>query len=185
MRRFMRFNRNRSALRYNVFIRLLHALIASGILLQLVIGFFRHRFYAFWPRKTLMMLHQSIGLTLLVLVILLIVTRLFSRKIPYPSGDMPLYLVVFAKLVHFGLYVCILLMALSGLVAFQLFHHSWQYFDLFSIPNLLVQNPRLGHEIFMFHPVVANVLMALVILHVLGSFYHRVIRKDNVVKRMC
>ena len=170
-------------MKYNALIRLLHLLIAIGVILQLFIGFFFDDLFAPLNGSFFMTMHKSIGLCLAILVILLIVTRLLSKKIPYPNNISSLH-ILFAKTVHIGLYLCVFLMSMTGFIASQFFQSQWQFFYWFNVPILLPQNPELGSEIFSWHPWLANILLIFVILHILGALYHKYIVKDDIVKKM-
>lgn len=169
--------------KYNLIIRILHILIALGTILQLIIGFFFHDFFKHVSAYFFMTMHKSIGLTMILLVILLLVVRTLSKPIPYPT-TMPLTQKILAKLCHTGLYLCLLVMSLSGVLALQLFNSQWQYFYWFNLPNFLAANPNLGRQLFALHNTIALVLLVLVVLHVLGAFYHRFIVKDQIMQKM-
>ena len=169
--------------KYNLIIRILHILIALGTILQLIIGFFFHDFFKHVSPYFFMTMHKSIGLTMLFLVILLLVVRALSKPIPYPT-TMPLTQKLLAKLCHIGLYLCLLAMSLSGVLALQLFQSQWQYFYWFNLPNFLATNPNLGRQLFALHNTIALVLLVLVIVHVLRAFYHRFIIKDQIMQKM-
>ncbi|WP_116964332.1 cytochrome b [Fastidiosibacter lacustris] len=169
--------------KYNVLIRLLHTLVALGVILQVIVGFFFDDMFSKLNPAFFMTIHKSIGLSLFLLIVFLIITRIFSNKIPYPK-EMPVIQRMLAKLVHWGLYLCILLMSLSGFIASQLFHSKWQYFYWFDIPNFLPKNPGLGREIFSWHPFIAMILLVLVILHILAALSHQFIAKDKIMQKM-
>ncbi|WP_440617799.1 cytochrome b/b6 domain-containing protein [Cysteiniphilum sp. 6C5] len=62
-------------MKYNLLIRLLHLLIAVGVILQLLIGFFFDGLFAKLNGAFFMTMHKSIGLSLAILVVLLIIIR--------------------------------------------------------------------------------------------------------------
>ncbi|WHN65028.1 cytochrome b [Cysteiniphilum sp. QT6929] len=170
-------------MKYNFLIRLFHLLIAIGVILQLLIGFFFDDLFAKLNGAFFMTIHKSIGLSLAIVVILLIITRLLSKKIPYPKAMSSLHIFL-AKIVHFGLYLCVFCMSMTGLIASQLFQSQWQFFYWFNVPILLPQNPELGSEIFSWHPWFAYILLVFVILHIFAALYHKYIAKDDIVKKM-
>ncbi len=169
--------------RYNIAIRILHKLVALCIILQFIIGFFFDSLFANFHPSTFMMLHKSIGLSTLILVLLLILIRLVSKKLPY-GNTLPKPQIFLAKVVHFGMYICIILMSLSGFIASQLFQYPFWYFNLVQIPVFLPHNAALGAQIFSLHPIIAYILLVLVILHILAVIYHRFIVKDSILKRI-
>jgi len=58
------------------------------------------------------------------------------------------------------------------------------YFGLFDLPDLLGKDKVLGHQLKEVHELLANVLIALVGLHVLAALKHQFIDKDGLLSRM-
>ena len=129
-----------------------------------------------------MTIHKSLGLSLFF-VPLLIIARLVCRNIAYPK-QMPMVQKILAKMVHWGMYLSVFIMACSGVIANQLFHSKWQYFYLFEVPNVLSKYPEIASKVFALHFYVAPMLLVLVIAHILAAIYHQVVVKDAVMKRM-
>ena len=169
--------------KYNICIRFLHLIIAIGVILQLSIGFFFDDVFSQWHGSFFMTMHKSIGLSLAILIITLIIVRLVSCKRPYPSNISTINRVL-ATIVHWGLYLSVFSMSSTGFIASQLFHSPWQFFYWFNVPLLLPQNISLGSKIFSWHPWIAYILLALVLIHILAALYHRFIIKDKIMQKM-
>ncbi len=124
-------------------------------------------------------MHASIGLAVGVLLLVRIWLRLRTTT-PPPATAGNAVLDSIGKLTHFLLYFVIALMVASG-IGMAFFH------DLFAIlyggtgaplPPYFNSPPRFVHGI------VADLLIALVGLHIVGAFYHQFIRKDGLFRRM-
>lgn len=105
-------------------------------------------------------LHVVTGAAIFVLVI----WRLMLRRIhgtPPPLGSSPLQNLI-AGLAHLSLYAILVLMFLSGLVA---------WFGMV----------RFAGEV---HSLLESLLLLLIGLHVLGALYHQVMLQDNLIMRM-
>lgn len=128
-------------------------------------------------------LHKSIGVT----VALLIIMRIWWRaKNPPPNlpVSMPGWEVQASKISHALLYMCLLVMPLSGFAASQFTKYGVHYFGLFKIPPLGSENKVVYDLLQGIHGVTAALLMILVIIHVLAAFKHLLINRDRVFQRM-
>ncbi|MEE9322484.1 MAG: cytochrome b/b6 domain-containing protein [Granulosicoccus sp.] len=106
-------------------------------------------------------MHVLLGL----LVFILAITRVWARikyKAPPPAENEKPVLIMLSRLTHLALYVVVLLMPISGSLA---------WFGELEIAAK-------GHGIAKF------VLVAFVLLHVVGALYHHFVLKDNIMKRM-
>ncbi len=128
-------------------------------------------------------LHKSIGVT----TALLVIVRLWWRvKNPPPSlpSTMPGWEVQAAKVSHALLYMCVILMPLSGFAATQFTKYGVNYFGLFKIPPMGSQNKVIYDLLQGIHGVTAILLILLVTIHVLAAFKHLLIDRDKVFQRM-
>jgi cytochrome b561 len=128
-------------------------------------------------------LHKSIGVT----TALLVIVRLWWRaKNPPPllPSSMPGWEVQASKISHALLYMCLILMPLSGFAASQFTKYGVNYFGLFKIPPMGSENKVFYDLLQGIHGVTAALLMALVVIHVLAAFKHLLINRDKVFQRM-
>src|SRR3981081_2109746 len=124
--------------------------------------------------------HMSIGIAILALTIARFAVRAFT---PTPArattGSAVLDRVALAT--HYGLYVAVALTAVSGLVTAAtaglpaiVFGGSGE-----SLPATFSDlPPRIAHG------MLAQVIVALASLHLLGALYHQLLRKDRLLRRM-
>jgi cytochrome b561 len=125
-------------------------------------------------------LHMTLGVAILVLTVARLPVR---SKTPQPghasTGNVLLDKLAIAT--HHGLYVAIILMAVTGIAtavaadipAIMLVGSSE------SLPESFSELPaRIAHGLL------AQALIALVLLHILGALYHHLVRKDQLLRRV-
>ena len=89
-----------------------------------------------------------------------------------------------AALTHWGLYLLIFLMPLSGWLLTSTAGRSVDWFWLFSFPDLMAKNHD-QHEWFeSAHAFMSWLLIALVVLHVFAVIWHMRVKKDGLIRRM-
>ena len=179
--------------RYGTVAMTLHWLIAAFVLINLYLGLS----FDSYPKGDatllqVLMIHKSIGLTVLVLSILRLVWRLVNPVPPYPAGMNPL-LKFAAGATHFLLYFLIIVIPLSGwaMVSASRLGLPTKFFGLFDWPNIgflanmpLEQKNPLRHDFGEMHEILAWSAIVLIVLHVVAALYHQFFRGDDVLKRM-
>jgi cytochrome b561 len=131
--------------------------------------------------NTLYSSHKTLGLIILLLVILRLAYRL-TQGAPRPDPTVPAALTGIGHLVHWSLYLLLIGVPIGGYLGIS----YGNYLDVFGIhlPALTPENKEMSEEIFELHELGAQILFGLVLLHVGGALYHKVIRKDRLVERM-
>lgn len=125
-------------------------------------------------------MHMIVGLSIFGLMILRLVTRLFTKKPPHADSGNPL-LNKLGVLAHYALYLLVFMMAASGIGTSLLAGLPDIIFggSGTALPETFEQFlPRIAHGI------IAKVLFVMIILHVLAALYHQFIRKDGLFGRM-
>ena len=89
-----------------------------------------------------------------------------------------------SKISHALLYMCLIVMPLSGFAGSQFTKYGVNYFGLFKIPPMGSENKIVYDLLQGVHEVTATLLIALVVIHVLAAFKHLLINRDNVFQRM-
>jgi cytochrome b561 len=180
--------------RYGAVAMTLHWLIALSIFANVILAFYfndllSHRDPA---RGGLVTIHESIGLTVLVLSLLRLGWRLVNVVPPLP-GDMSAGLKRLAHATHYALYTLMILVpALGwGLASTARSGKPASFFYLFDWPNLgfLYNLPKddkrfYGHWIGTVHEWLGYVLLFLALAHVAAALYHHYARRDQVLARM-
>ena len=134
-------------------------------------------------RESLLSLHRSVGLLILVLMAFRTVWRLTHPPPPFPPGFPPIEAAA-AYADHALLYILFLVMPLTGLLNAAAAGHSVSFFGLFAIPPLLPQHPRLSQLAVALHLAGQFTVYALVALHIAAALMHRFVRRNRILDRM-
>lgn len=109
----------------------------------------------------LVVLHIGAGIAILILALARIVLRM-TRGAPPPPSDEPRLLQFFAEAVHYAIYGLLLLLPLSGLVAWFL-----------GVPAAASV-----------HVLLKTALLAAIALHMAGALFQHFVRRSDVLMRM-
>jgi cytochrome b561 len=161
----------------------LHWLTALLILGQIVFGWYLESVPRETPARSIIVnFHKSTGI-ILGLVILI---RLLWRVTHRPPALLPLlpgWERLLAKASHLGLYVCMILMPLSGYVASNFSKWGVKFFNAVKLPAWGPDNHAIYAALNTTHVVTSYVFVGLIALHLLAALNHAV-RKDGVFGRM-
>ncbi len=169
---------------YDRVARGLHWLIAALAVIVISLGWA----IAGAPRNTptrdlLLLLHRSVGLTILAVMLFRFAWRWSHPAPPLPASVARLERIL-AHSTHFVLYVVFIAMPLSGYINAAAAHHPVNLFGLVAIPPLLAENNRLSQVAIAIHLVGQYALYVFVALHVLGAMVHAIVWRDGVLARM-
>ena len=175
-----------AALRHAPPLRWLHwimaALVAAMFALGIWIAWFaphgdalRHRLYN---------LHESTGITLLALLAVRVAVRL-GHGVPPPPAGMPRWAARMAAANHLLLYALLLAQPVLGFLDANAAGAPLVWYEAVAVPSPIGRQP---------HAVAAGlaaahfwgaVMLALAIgLHLLGTGYHLLVRRDGLLRRM-
>jgi cytochrome b561 len=162
----------------------LHWLIALLLLGQFAFGLM----LADIPRGTpargyYVNLHKSSGLLIGLLIVLRIGWRLTHKAPPLP-GSMPGWQRRAAKLSHFALYLCMVMMPLSGYLASNFSKHGIKFFNVIHWAPWGPDDKTLYAIFNQTHKLGAVLLALFVALHVLAVAKHMLIDHDGLLLRM-
>jgi cytochrome b561 len=172
--------------RYAPAMRLIHWLTA--LLVLALFGFGGWMVY-FEPadekfKDELYNIHQSIGMTVWVLVLLRIVVRLATGAPKLPPGT-PGIVRGLATLNHLALYLVLLAMPLIGLADTNAWGFPLDWFGLFRVPSPVGKLPdAVAQNISNVHWFGALALLLLLGTHIAGALYHGLVRRDGVLRHM-
>ena len=179
--------------RYTNVAIVLHWVIAALILINIVLAWT-------WPNvadasvRPLIDNHKSIGITILGLVLIRYLWRFTHRPPAMPARYKP-WERTLAHVVHLALYAAILIMPLSGWIMDSAYKdaaaHPNMYFGLFQWPRIgwiMALDPatkKSVHDVFeAVHGLTADVIYALVFLHIAGALKHQVLDGEAELARM-
>ncbi|MCY1520209.1 Cytochrome b561 [compost metagenome] len=170
-----------SPAKFSLLARLLHWMMAIGIIAMLFIGVGmvasvseRHQ----W----LLQIHKPLGAALLVLVCIRLGTRLYKGTPALPA-DMPAWQRSTALASHILLYALMFAMPLIGWAmvsagGYPVTVGSWQ------LPPIAPANAALFAWLRAAHRYLAFLLFATVLLHLAAALFHGWIRRDGVLESM-
>jgi cytochrome b561 len=166
----------------------LHWLVALGVFSNIYHGIFVFRqqgMSGFLFGIPLQTLHMGVGIAILVFMLARLILRYtIQRPADATSGQKSFD--ILARVVHYGLYLSVLMVTVGGLV------QSWQT-QSFQTAFLGAQPDFNSTQAFpggfsiplhALHKLSAYLLVSLVGLHVLAALYHQFIRGDNLLARM-
>lgn len=129
-------------------------------------------------------IHQSLGFTLFIIVLIRLFVRFTNPPAPLPSHVPPLIRTA-ASLNHFGLYVVLLAQPVIGFLGTNAWGFPLKWFELVTIPSPIGrQADEIAKAFTNAHWVGAALLGTLFLMHVGGVAYHALIRRDGVADRM-
>lgn len=169
--------------RYGRTARVLHWLIAALLLAQFVFGWWIGDI----PRNTpargyFINLHKSTGIVLGLLIFLRVWWRLKHTPPPFPA-TMLSWQQRLAVASHHLMYVCMVVMPLSGYIASNFSRHGVKFFNAVVLPPW-GPDVKLVYAVFnQIHKTTAFVLAALVLVHVSAALWHAM-RRDGIFPRI-
>lgn len=127
--------------------------------------------------------HKWMGVTVFGLAVARLLWRL-THKAPVLPATMPQWQKLVAELGHFGLYVLMFAVPLSGYFYSLAAGFKVVYLGLYPLPVLIDPNPQLKPLLETTHYWLNMALAALVLGHALAALQHHFIERDDILKRM-
>ena len=190
--------------RYTTTAKILHWLIAVGIIFMFILGWFMEALPQEGPKSTsydlfnlgiytwelsketsprsfYFNLHKSIGLTLFVLIIFRFYWR-FTHRPPALLETMKNWEKKLATAAHHGLYLLMILTPLAGIIMSVASKYGIKWFGIEIISGIDDKGLReLFHE---FHIIFGILILVILFFHIIGAFKHGFIDKDGTLQRM-
>jgi cytochrome b561 len=164
--------------------RLLHWLIAAGILGTLGFGVWLGRRQISLDTLWLYALHKSIGLTLLILVVVRLAWhRLSPPPAPLDVRGAPAWQARAARVTHRALYALMLAIPLCGWIASSATGIDTMFWGL-TAPAIAPVSEAWENAFFFLHRWLGRALMALIALHVGAALWHALVWRDGTLARM-
>ena len=169
---------------WDAFIRIVHWLTLALIVAAWWAVEAREDFPKGSDERTMwMMRHVTLGLSIWFLTLFRLGWRIFAKT---PVVVMPGWQRWIARLVQAGLYLVLLGMPLSMILARQFAMREASFGGLFSLPQLVTEkNVELAEWFGDLHEdVFWPALLILAGVHAIGALHHQFIMKDNLLGRM-
>jgi cytochrome b561 len=171
---------------FSLLTRILHALVLLMVLTSFSFIYYR------WTLDQesslyipLILWHKALGICIFVAALLFLCSAKCFGKRPTWPDSMPLQERILAHVVHFSLYVCLLLMPLSGYLMTASAGYPISVFGFFEIAPFIAKNKELGSLSFTIHQSASYGFLACMVLHLIGALKHHFIDKNNLLRRMC
>lgn len=162
--------------------RLLHWLMAVCIVTMFFIGV--GMVSTIMPKfLTLVSIHRSLGIAILVLAVLRLLVRLRYGTPPLPA-DLPQPMKLAALLSHYVLYVLMFCMPILGWAMLSAAAYPVVVFGRLNLPPIAPQSDSLHTLLWNAHYYLAFLFFAVVLVHVAAALYHALIRRDGVFEAM-
>ena len=145
--------------RYGLVSRGLHWIIVLAIIAQWLLA---------EAGDAAMPLHQSIGISIVVVALIRLAWRLVNPSPAWPA-DMKPSEIRLARVVHVALYVLLFAIPISGWALSSVEDQPLRFFNAFDLPRIALGSEDTLEEL---HEMLFNGLLALAVLHVLGALKH-------------
>ena len=168
---------------YDGVAKTLHWLVAALVLAQFVVAIAMPDIGRGTVPGTLIDLHMSIGVTILVVVAVRWLWRI-RHYVPLATGDLPAWERPVARWTHALLYVLLVVNPILGWANGSARDWTITVFGAFALPHLVAPRARIGMLAGDLHQFLAWTLLVLIGLHVAAAIYHRFVHHDGVLERM-
>ena len=165
---------------YGIISKIFHWLSAAVLFSQIPLGFYLVDLDFGEKRLFIENIHVTIGLGIFYLTILRLIYKLFN---PTPPLGNSIFIGqrVIAKLNHILLYLTILVITISGALK-KLF--NGEILDLFIFDLEIKNNFYLAELVYEIHIIGNYTLIALILLHIFAVIIHKILFKENLLKRI-
>jgi cytochrome b561 len=167
--------------RYTRLTRVLHWLTAALVFSALFIGFVMVNSVSRYAG--LVMLHKTLGVTILVVVLVRVVNRLTHRAPPLPStiGALERKVVILSEV---SLYALLLIQPLLGWAMVSAAGGPVVVFGSLRLPRIAPFDAQLFWLLRQAHSVIAYALMAAIAAHISAVLLHTLTLRDRLIERM-
>ena len=165
---------------YGFISKVFHWLSAAVLIIQIPLGFYLVDMDFGDKRLTIESIHVTLGLSIFYLILFRL---LYKTLNPTPRLQNSLFpgQKIIAKLNHIFLYVSILVITISGALK-KLF--NGEELDMFFFNIEIKDNFELAEIFYEIHIVGNYTLIALISLHIFAVIIHKILFKENLLKRI-
>ena len=157
-------------------------LLAVALPVGFVIGYVKdsHKmpFYA---------VHESAGLTILLVTVARLVWRRFHPP-PPPPGGVPAAMRRAARVNHWLLYAALVVQPVLGFVSTNAYGFPLRgetaYLGFIDLPKFMETNKPLADAVQGAHNALGSAIVALLVVHIGAAVFHQAIRRDGTLLRM-
>ena len=161
----------------------LHWLIVALVLTQFVVSWLMPGIGRNTVPGTLINLHFSLGVLILVVMAVRFVHRL-SHRTPPAMPDAPAWERRLAQAIHGLFYAILLIVPFLGWASASAHSLPVTFFGLFTLPDLAAPKARWALRAGDVHTYAMWTLLGIIALHAAAALYHYFVRRDGVMQRM-
>ena len=165
---------------YGTISKIFHWLSAAVLIIQVPLGFYLVDMDFSEKRLTIESIHVILGLSIFYLTLLRLIYKLFNPTPSLGNNIFPGQRFI-AKLNHILLYLSILVITTSGALK-KLF--NGEMLDLFLFDIEIKDNFELAELFYDIHILSNYTLIALISLHIFAVIIHKVVFKENLLKKI-
>ena len=165
---------------YGFISKTFHWSSAAALILQIPLGFYLVDLDFNETRLTIESIHVVVGLSIFYLTILRLIYKIFNPTPSLGNSIFPGQRLI-ATMNHVLLYLTILTITISGALK-KLF--NGEILDLFFFNLEIKDNFELAEIFYDIHIISNYFLIALISLHILAVIAHKVLFKENLLKRI-
>ena len=165
---------------YGIFSKVFHWLSAAVLIIQIPLGFYLVDMDFSEKRITVENIHVALGLSILYLTILRLIYKSFNATPALQNSIFPGQKII-AKLNHFFLYISVLVITISGALKKL---YNGEELDMFFFNLEIKDNFELAEIFYEIHIIGNYILLALITLHISAVIIHKLLFKENLLKRI-
>lgn len=168
---------------FDIIAQAFHWLVAALVFAQLGLGVFAASLPVGLARLQWLSRHKSLGLAILAVVLLRLAWRAMNRPPPLP-GSIPGWQRRAAEVMHWLLYLLLILAPLAGWLYASAAGLSVNWFGLILVPDLIAKDPGLAEVFKQLHRALVALLALLIAGHIGAALRHALWLRDGIVHRM-
>ena len=165
---------------YGFISKIFHWLSAAVLVFQIPLGFYLVDMDFSEKRLTIESIHVTLGLAIFYLTIFRLIYKTFNPTPALQNSIFPGQKII-AKLNHIFLYVAILTITISGALK-KLYNGEELYLFFFNLE--IKDNFELAEIFYEIHIISNYTLIMLITLHIFAVITHKVLFKENLLKRI-
>lgn len=162
---------------------LLHWLIALLIVVSFGVGLYMVGLKLSPTKLKIYSYHKWVGVSIFTLVVIRLLWRATHRAPTLPDA-MPDWQRRLAEVMHWLLYLLILIIPISGWLMSSAKGFQTVVFGVLPIPDLIGKDKELGDTLAQVHAALNYFMAGLVVMHAAAAIKHHFVDRDEVLARM-
>ena len=165
---------------YGSISKIFHWLSAAVLIIQIPLGFYLVDMDFSEKRLAIESIHVTLGLSIFYLTLLRLIYKTFNPTPVLQNSVFPGQKVI-AKLNHIFLYITILVITISGTLKKL---YNGEELDMFFFNLEIKDNFEMAEIFYEIHIIGNYTLIALITLHISAVIIHKMLFKENLLKRI-